>query len=66
MLVLGIETTCDETAASVVEDDHKILSNIAFSQQHLHKKFGGVYPELASRSHVDKILIIIEEALALV
>jgi N6-L-threonylcarbamoyladenine synthase len=64
MLVLGIETTCDETAASIVEDGHKILSNIVFSQQHLHKKFGGVYPELASRSHIDKILIIIEEALA--
>ncbi len=63
MLVLGIETTCDETAASIVEDGHKILSNIVFSQQHLHKKFGGVYPELASRSHIDKILIIIEAAI---
>lgn len=63
MLVLGIETTCDETAASIVKNGHKILSNIVFSQQYLHKKFGGVYPELASRSHIDKILIVIEKAL---
>lgn len=63
MLVLGIETTCDETAASIVQDGHKILSNIVFSQAHLHKKFGGVFPELASRSHIDKILLIIEQAL---
>ncbi|NGX50019.1 MAG: tRNA N6-adenosine threonylcarbamoyltransferase [Candidatus Anoxychlamydiales bacterium] len=63
MLVLGIETTCDETAASIVEDGNKILSNIIFSQVHLHKKYGGVFPELASRSHIDKILPVIEEAL---
>lgn len=63
MLVLGIETTCDETAASVVEDGKKILSNIIFSQVHLHKKFGGVFPEIASRSHIDKMIPVIEEAL---
>ncbi len=63
MLVLGIETTCDETAAAVVKDGKKILSNIIFSQVHLHKSFGGVFPELASRSHVDKILPTIDEAL---
>ncbi len=63
MLVLGIETTCDETAASIVEDGNKILSNIIFSQVHLHKKYGGVFPELASRSHIDKILPVIEESL---
>ncbi|NGX34083.1 MAG: tRNA N6-adenosine threonylcarbamoyltransferase [Candidatus Anoxychlamydiales bacterium] len=63
MLVLGIETTCDETAAAIVEDGNKILSNIIFSQAHLHKKFGGVFPELASRSHIDKILPAIDEAL---
>jgi N6-L-threonylcarbamoyladenine synthase len=62
MFVLGIETTCDETAASIVVSGDEILSNVVFSQQHLHKKFGGVYPELASRSHIDKILIVIEEA----
>jgi N6-L-threonylcarbamoyladenine synthase len=62
MLVLGIETTCDETAASIVKDGHQILSNIVFSQVPLHKKFGGVFPELASRSHVDKILPVIDEA----
>lgn len=63
MLVLGIETTCDETAASIVEDGNKILSNIVYSQQNLHEKFGGVYPELASRSHLDKILPTIQKAL---
>jgi len=63
MLVLGIETTCDETAAAVVKNGNKILSNIIFSQQDLHKKFGGVFPELASRSHVDKIIPVIENAL---
>lgn len=64
MLVLGIETTCDETGASIVEEGNIILSNVVFSQQDLHKKYGGVYPELASRSHVDKILFIIQEALS--
>ena len=63
MLVLGIESTCDETAASVVEDGVNILSNIISSQVNLHKKYGGVFPELASRSHVDEILPVIEEAL---
>jgi len=63
MLVLGIETTCDETAVSVVRDGYDILSNVVFSQVNLHKKFGGVFPELASRSHIDKIIPVIEEAL---
>ncbi len=52
MYVLGIETTCDETAASVVQDGKVILSNVIASQAHLHEKFGGVFPELASRQHV--------------
>ncbi|MBN2479104.1 MAG: tRNA (adenosine(37)-N6)-threonylcarbamoyltransferase complex transferase subunit TsaD [Parachlamydiales bacterium] len=63
MLVLGIESTCDETAASVVEDGEKILSNIIYSQIDLHKKYGGVFPEVASRSHVDKMIPVIDEAL---
>jgi len=63
MLILGIESTCDETAASIVEDGSKILSNIIFSQTEYHKKYGGVFPELASRCHIDKILPTIEKSL---
>lgn len=63
MKVLGIESTCDETAASVVKDGHEILSNVISSQIELHKKFGGVVPELASRSHVENMMPVIEEAL---
>lgn len=63
MLVLGIESTCDETAASVVIDGKKILSNVISSQIDLHKEFGGVVPELACRRHVDIILKVVDEAL---
>ena len=61
MIILGIETSCDETAASICKDG-KILSNIV-SQQIIHKKFGGVVPEIAARSHVENIDFIIQEAL---
>lgn len=60
---LGIETSCDETAASVVADGRKILSNIVFSQAQLHSKYGGVVPEIASRNHLKKIPFVLEEAL---
>jgi tRNA N6-adenosine threonylcarbamoyltransferase len=63
MLVLGIETTCDETAASVVTDNDVILSNIIYSQTDLHKQYGGVFPELASRKHIEVIIPAIDEAL---
>lgn len=63
MLILGIETSCDETAASVVADGKTILSNIISSQVDIHSKFGGVVPELASRKHIENILPVIEEAL---
>jgi N6-L-threonylcarbamoyladenine synthase len=56
MLVLGIETTCDETACAVVESGKKVLSNVIASQIGIHKNYGGVYPELASRSHVDRLI----------
>lgn len=62
MLVLGIESTCDETGAAIVKDGHLILSNVVFSQSMLHKRFGGVYPEWASRKHVDNMIPIIDEA----
>lgn len=63
MKILGIETSCDETAASVVEDGQKILSSVISSQFHIHEKFGGVVPELASRDHIRQIIPIIDEAL---
>lgn len=62
-LILGIETSCDETAAAVVEDGRKILSNVVASQIDLHAPYGGVFPEIASREHVLRIVPVIEEAL---
>lgn len=63
MLVLGIESSCDETAAAVVRDGRVILSSVISSQIELHKPFGGVVPELASREHLEKIEPVVEEAL---
>lgn len=62
-LILGIETSCDETAAAVVADGKKILSNIVSSQVNLHRKFGGVVPEIASRRHLEVINPVVVEAL---
>jgi len=62
MLVLGIETSCDETAAAIVRDGREILSSVIASQVETHKRFGGVVPEIASREHLDKIVPIVEEA----
>jgi len=62
MITLGIETSCDETAASVF-DGKTILSNIVLSQTNLHKEFGGVFPELAARRHLDHLLEVIDKAL---
>src|SRR2546426_2717668 len=62
MLVLGIETSCDETAAAIVRDGREIISSVIASQVETHKRFGGVVPELASREHLDKIVPIVEEA----
>jgi N6-L-threonylcarbamoyladenine synthase len=64
MLVLGIETSCDETAAAVVKDARTVLSSVVYSQIPLHQAYGGVVPEIASRSHLEKIDGIIEEAMA--
>jgi N6-L-threonylcarbamoyladenine synthase len=63
MLVLGIETSCDETAASVVENGQQILSNVIHSQVKTHKLYGGIVPELASREHLAKIRAIVDQAL---
>lgn len=63
MIVLGIETTCDETSAAVVKNGKEILSLVTASQSSLHKRFGGVFPELASREHANAILPVIHQAL---
>ena len=63
MLVLGIETTCDETSCSIVRDGFEILSLVVHSQVDLHKEFGGVVPEIASRRHVEVISAVMEQAL---
>lgn len=65
MKILGIETSCDETAASVVEDGHLMLSNVVASSVDLHKAYGGVVPEIAARSHLEVITPVIAEALQL-
>ena len=62
--ILGIETSCDETAAAVVEDGRTILSNVVSSQSDLHSKYGGVVPELASRAHLERIVPVVREAIA--
>ena len=63
ILILAIESSCDETAASVVKNGRTVLSNIISSQIELHKLYGGVVPEIASRKHIEKINQVIEEAL---
>lgn len=62
-LILAIESSCDETAASVVKNGRTILSNVISSQIELHKLYGGVVPEIASRKHIEKVNQVIEEAL---
>lgn len=61
--ILGIETSCDETAASVTENGRKVLSNVVYSQIPLHTIYGGVVPEIASRKHIDKIIHVIDRAI---
>ena len=62
-LLLGIETSCDETAAAVVQDGRRVLSNVIASQHDLHAEYGGVVPELASRAHAERILPVVRRAL---
>lgn len=61
--ILAIETSCDETAAAVIEDGQRILSNVVASQIELHARYGGVFPEIASRAHVEAIVPVIEQAM---
>lgn len=64
MKILGIESSCDETAASIVEDGRKIISNVVNSQIDIHKIYGGVVPEIAARSHIEVINPVIDQALS--
>ncbi|MCY1080798.1 tRNA (adenosine(37)-N6)-threonylcarbamoyltransferase complex transferase subunit TsaD [Archangium lansingense] len=63
MLVLGIETSCDETAAALVEDGRRVLSDVVSTQVDIHRRWGGVVPELASRNHVVQVMPVLHEAL---
>jgi N6-L-threonylcarbamoyladenine synthase len=63
MLILGIDTSCDDTSASVVEDGRRILSNIVSSQSDIHARYGGIVPELASRRHIEMVIPVVDEAL---
>ena len=62
MRILGIESSCDETAAALVEDGHVVLSNVVASQIQTHRSFGGVVPELASREHLRNIGWVVQQA----
>lgn len=64
MLILGIETSCDETAAAVVEDGRRVRSSVVASQHALHARYRGVVPEIASRAHLERILPVVREAIA--
>jgi len=63
MRVLGIETSCDETAAAIVEDGRRVLSDVVSTQIDIHRRWGGVVPELASRNHVVQVMPVVDEAL---
>ena len=63
IICLAIESSCDETSVAIVKNGREVLSNVIFSQIDIHKKYGGVVPEIASRQHTECINIVIEEAL---
>ena len=62
MIILGIESSCDETAAGIVKDGRYVLSNVVSSQIKTHEKFGGVVPEVAAREHLESINAVIQKA----
>ena len=63
MKILSIETSCDETSVAIVEDGRKILTDQIYTQIAIHRKYGGVVPEIASRNHVIKLPYVIQDAL---
>ena len=62
MIILGIESSCDETAAAIVKDGREVLANVVSSQIKIHEKFGGVVPEVAAREHLNSINLVVSEA----
>ncbi|MBQ3794240.1 MAG: tRNA (adenosine(37)-N6)-threonylcarbamoyltransferase complex transferase subunit TsaD, partial [Lachnospiraceae bacterium] len=62
-LILGIESSCDETAAAVLKNGREVLSNVIYSQIDLHTVYGGVVPEIASRKHIEKVIPVVDKAL---
>ncbi len=64
MKILGIESSCDETAAAIVENGSRILSNVVVSQIDIHSAYGGVIPEIAARSHIEAIMPVINQSLS--
>lgn len=63
LIVLGIETSCDETSVAIVKNGREVLSNVINTQIPIHEKFGGVVPEIASRKHIEAISKVVKEAL---
>jgi len=63
LVVLAVETSCDETSVAIIKNGNEVLSNIVSSQIEIHKKFGGVVPEVASRHHVENITLVLDEAI---
>ena len=63
MKILAFETSCDETSVAIVENGKNVLSNIVSSQINIHKEYGGVVPEIASRHHIENILPVLDEAM---
>src|SRR2546423_7242586 len=61
--ILGLETSCDETAAAIVAGDGRVASNVVYSQHDLHGRYGGVVPELASRRHIETVEVVVLEAM---
>ena len=63
MLVLGVETSCDETSVAIVRDGKEVLSNVIYTQIDIHKLYGGVVPELASRAHQQNVVPVVDQAI---
>ncbi|MCK9234543.1 MAG: tRNA (adenosine(37)-N6)-threonylcarbamoyltransferase complex transferase subunit TsaD, partial [Acholeplasmataceae bacterium] len=63
MIILAVETSCDETSVAIVKDGKEVLSNVVLSQINIHQKYGGVVPEIASRYHIRHISLIFKEAI---
>ena len=63
MKILAIESSCDETSIAIVEDGRNVISNVVYTQIDIHKLYGGVVPEIASRHHIEKITYVLDQAL---